>query len=64
MRTKILNNIGVTMVKLGKYEDALATFEDCLEAGGNYGMALNSTLTVFWHVIFKKRSLFTFRRTA
>ncbi|KAL3107651.1 hypothetical protein niasHT_018849 [Heterodera trifolii] len=47
MRTKILNNIGVTMVKLGKYEDALATFEDCLEAGGNYGMALNSTLTAY-----------------
>ena len=27
MRTKILNNIGVTLVKLGRYEDGLAAFE-------------------------------------
>uniref|UniRef100_A0A183BV13 t-SNARE coiled-coil homology domain-containing protein n=1 Tax=Globodera pallida TaxID=36090 RepID=A0A183BV13_GLOPA len=47
MRTKIMNNIGVTLVKLGKYEDALGAFEDCLDAGGSYGMALNLTLAAY-----------------
>lgn len=46
-RTKILNNIGVTLVKLGKYEDALGAFEDCLDSDGGYGTALNFILTAY-----------------
>ncbi|KAI1731152.1 tetratricopeptide repeat domain-containing protein [Ditylenchus destructor] len=46
-RTKFLNNIGVTLVKLGKYEDALAAFEDCLDASGDYETALNLVLAAY-----------------
>jgi intraflagellar transport protein 88 len=34
-------------VKLGKYEDALAAFEDCLDASGDYGTALNLVLSAY-----------------
>lgn len=33
-------------MKMGNYEDALAAFEECLDAGGTFTMALNLTLTV------------------
>lgn len=39
-RTKILGNIGVALVKLGRYEDALAAFEECLDSSGEYGAAV------------------------
>lgn len=48
MRTKILNNIGVTLVRLGRYEDALVTFEDCLDQDetADFPIALNLTMAV------------------
>lgn len=32
---------------MGKYEDALAAFEDCLDSDGEYGTALNLILTAY-----------------
>ncbi|KAI6234411.1 hypothetical protein M3Y99_00791700 [Aphelenchoides fujianensis] len=46
-RTKILGNIGVALVKLGRYEDAMAAFEECLENSGEYGAALNLLLAAY-----------------
>ncbi|KAI6178743.1 hypothetical protein M3Y98_00534800 [Aphelenchoides besseyi] len=47
-RTRILGNIGVALVKLGRYEDAMAAFEECLEtSGGDYGAALNLILAAY-----------------
>ncbi|KAI6225571.1 hypothetical protein M3Y95_00711300 [Aphelenchoides besseyi] len=48
IRTRILGNIGVALVKLGRYEDAMAAFEECLEtSGGDYGAALNLILAAY-----------------
>ncbi|KAI6182319.1 hypothetical protein M3Y97_00367200 [Aphelenchoides bicaudatus] len=46
-RTKILGNIGVALIKLGRYEDALAAFEECLDSNGDYGSALNLVLAAY-----------------
>lgn len=46
-RTKILGNIGVSLIKLGRYEDALAAFEECLDSNGEYGAALNLVLAAY-----------------
>uniref|UniRef100_A0A915D2D8 Intraflagellar transport protein 88 homolog n=1 Tax=Ditylenchus dipsaci TaxID=166011 RepID=A0A915D2D8_9BILA len=35
------------LVKLGKYEDALTAFEDCLDANGDYDTALNLILAAY-----------------
>ncbi len=42
-----MNNIGVTLIKLGKYEEALGAFEDCLDAYGDYETALNLVLAAY-----------------
>ncbi|KAI6203458.1 hypothetical protein M3Y94_00559000 [Aphelenchoides besseyi] len=48
VNTRILGNIGVALVKLGRYEDAMAAFEECLEtSGGDYGAALNLILAAY-----------------
>uniref|UniRef100_A0A914YAU3 Uncharacterized protein n=1 Tax=Panagrolaimus superbus TaxID=310955 RepID=A0A914YAU3_9BILA len=47
MRCKIQNNAGVALVRLGKYEDAMAHFEECMDQGGDYAMALNLVLTAY-----------------
>ncbi|KAH7728656.1 CBN-OSM-5 protein [Aphelenchoides avenae] len=46
-RAKMLNNIGVALVKSGNFVDALATFEECLESSGDYATALNLTITAY-----------------
>ena len=47
-RTRILGNIGVALVRLGRYEDAMAAFEECLDsAGGGYSAALNLILAAY-----------------
>lgn len=43
----MLNNIGVALVKSGNFVDALSTFEECLEANGDYATALNLTITAY-----------------
>lgn len=43
----MLNNIGIALVKLGKYEDALATFEECMDFHGDYATALNLILAAY-----------------
>ena len=40
-RIRILNNIGVAFIKMGKYEDALSTFEHCLDEKPDFKTALN-----------------------
>uniref|UniRef100_A0A914DVC1 Intraflagellar transport protein 88 homolog n=1 Tax=Acrobeloides nanus TaxID=290746 RepID=A0A914DVC1_9BILA len=46
-RIKMLNNIGIALVKLGKYEDALVTFEECMDFHGDYSTALNLILAAY-----------------
>uniref|UniRef100_A0A915M902 Uncharacterized protein n=1 Tax=Meloidogyne javanica TaxID=6303 RepID=A0A915M902_MELJA len=57
MRAKILSNIGVAMVRLGRYEDALSSFEESLELSGrsaaDYSTALNLIMAVKKEFIFK-----------
>lgn len=40
-RIKILNNIGVTFVRMGSYDDAISTFDHCVEENPNFITALN-----------------------
>uniref|UniRef100_A0A0N5C1U6 TPR_REGION domain-containing protein n=1 Tax=Strongyloides papillosus TaxID=174720 RepID=A0A0N5C1U6_STREA len=47
VKIKLLNNIGVSLIKLGKYYDALATFEYAVDEGGDYSTALNLVLTSY-----------------
>ncbi|CEF67704.1 No mechanoreceptor potential B [Strongyloides ratti] len=47
VKIKLLNNIGVSLIKLGKYYDALATFEYAVDEGGDYSTALNLILTAY-----------------
>uniref|UniRef100_A0A915LF34 Intraflagellar transport protein 88-like protein n=1 Tax=Meloidogyne javanica TaxID=6303 RepID=A0A915LF34_MELJA len=51
MRAKILSNIGVAMVRLGRYEDALSSFEESLELSGrsaaDYSTALNLIMAAY-----------------
>uniref|UniRef100_A0A0N4ZCX5 TPR_REGION domain-containing protein n=1 Tax=Parastrongyloides trichosuri TaxID=131310 RepID=A0A0N4ZCX5_PARTI len=47
VKVKLLNNIGVSLIKLGKYYDALATFEYAVEERGDYSTALNLILTAY-----------------
>ena len=47
LRCKIQNNIGVALVRLGKYEDALGHFEECMDVGGDYSIALNLVLCAY-----------------
>nr|CAD2124110.1 unnamed protein product [Meloidogyne enterolobii] len=51
MRAKILSNIGVAMVRLGRYEDALSSFEESLELNGrsaaDYSTALNLIMAAY-----------------
>ncbi|UMM39847.1 hypothetical protein L5515_016731 [Caenorhabditis briggsae] len=46
-RIKILNNIGVTFVRMGSYDDAVNTFEHVVEEQPNFASALNLILTSF-----------------
>ncbi|CAJ0948651.1 unnamed protein product, partial [Mesorhabditis belari] len=46
-RIKILNNIGVAFIKMGKYDDAANTFEHCVEERADYSTALNLVLTAY-----------------
>ncbi|CAI2356644.1 unnamed protein product [Caenorhabditis sp. 36 PRJEB53466] len=46
-RIKILNNIGVTFVRMGSYDDAVSTFEHCVEESADYTTALNLILVCF-----------------
>ncbi|PAV85370.1 hypothetical protein WR25_07229 isoform D [Diploscapter pachys] len=46
-RIRILNNIGVAFIKMGKYEDALSTFEHCLDEKPDFKTALNLVLTTY-----------------
>ncbi|CCD74417.1 Intraflagellar transport protein 88 homolog [Caenorhabditis elegans] len=46
-RIKILNNIGVTFVRMGSYDDAISTFDHCVEENPNFITALNLILVAF-----------------
>ncbi|CAI5456116.1 unnamed protein product [Caenorhabditis angaria] len=46
-RIKILNNIGVTFVRMGNYDDALSTFEHCVEEKADFTTGLNLVLVSF-----------------
>lgn len=46
-RIKILNNIGVAFVKLGKYDDAMSTFEHCMEEKPEFRTAMNLIMCAF-----------------
>ncbi|CAL2049617.1 unnamed protein product [Caenorhabditis brenneri] len=46
-RIKILNNIGVTFVRMGSYDDAVSTFEHCVEEHPDFSTALNLILVSF-----------------
>lgn len=56
-RIKILNNIGVTFVRMGSYDDAINTFEHCVEEAGDFITALN--LSKFVSHLFHSHCLFT-----
>lgn len=45
-RIKILNNIGVAFVKLGKYDEAISTLEHCMEEKPDFRTGLNMLLCV------------------
>uniref|UniRef100_A0AC35TTF4 TPR_REGION domain-containing protein n=1 Tax=Rhabditophanes sp. KR3021 TaxID=114890 RepID=A0AC35TTF4_9BILA len=47
MKVKLLNNIGVALIKLGKYESALENFEYAMTEREDYGTALNLILTAY-----------------
>ncbi|KAK6042391.1 tetratricopeptide repeat protein [Cooperia oncophora] len=40
-RINILNNIGVAFIKMGKYDEAMSTFEHCVEERADFKTALN-----------------------
>ncbi|CAI4226801.1 unnamed protein product [Auanema sp. JU1783] len=40
-KIKILNNIGVCFIRIGKYDDALSTFEHCVEERADFSTGLN-----------------------
>lgn len=42
-----MNNIGISFIKRGEYEEALNAFEQCVEEKGGYGTALNLILTLY-----------------
>jgi intraflagellar transport protein 88 len=44
---KILNNIGVAFVKLGKYDEAGSTFEHCMEEKAQFSTGLNLILCAY-----------------
>ncbi|KAK6730670.1 hypothetical protein RB195_007255 [Necator americanus] len=44
-RINILNNIGVAFIKMGKYDDAMSTFEHCVDERADFKTALNYVLT-------------------
>ncbi|WKX92854.1 hypothetical protein Q1695_010691 [Nippostrongylus brasiliensis] len=46
-RINILNNIGVAFIKMGKYDDAMSTFEHCVEERADFKTALNMALTAY-----------------
>ncbi|CAB3400424.1 unnamed protein product [Caenorhabditis bovis] len=46
-RIRILNNIGVTLFRMGNYDDALATFEHCVEEHAEFDTALNLVIVSF-----------------
>uniref|UniRef100_A0A914XBJ9 Intraflagellar transport 88 n=1 Tax=Plectus sambesii TaxID=2011161 RepID=A0A914XBJ9_9BILA len=46
-RIKILNNIGVAFVKLGKYDEAGSTFEHCMEEKPEFRTGLNLILCAY-----------------
>uniref|UniRef100_A0A1I7XHN3 TPR_REGION domain-containing protein n=1 Tax=Heterorhabditis bacteriophora TaxID=37862 RepID=A0A1I7XHN3_HETBA len=46
-RINILNNIGVAFIKMGKYDDAVSTFEHCVEERADFKTALNLVLTAY-----------------
>ncbi|CAJ0594545.1 unnamed protein product [Cylicocyclus nassatus] len=46
-RIKILNNIGVAFIKMGNYDDAMSTFEHCVEERADFKTALNMVLTAY-----------------
>ncbi|KJH48282.1 tetratricopeptide repeat protein [Dictyocaulus viviparus] len=47
IRISILNNIGVAFIKMGKYDDAMSTFEHCVDEQANFKTALNMVLTAY-----------------
>uniref|UniRef100_A0A7I4XXW3 Intraflagellar transport protein 88 homolog n=1 Tax=Haemonchus contortus TaxID=6289 RepID=A0A7I4XXW3_HAECO len=46
-RIKILNNIGVAFIKMGKYDEAMSTFEHCVDERADFKTALNMVLTAY-----------------
>lgn len=42
-----MNNIGVAFIKCGEYDEAMSTFEHCMEVKGDYNTALNLILTSY-----------------
>ncbi|KAK5981107.1 OSM-5 [Trichostrongylus colubriformis] len=46
-RINILNNIGVAFIKMGKYDEAMSTFEHCVEERADFKTALNMVLTAY-----------------
>ncbi|CAD6186482.1 unnamed protein product [Caenorhabditis auriculariae] len=46
-RIKILNNIGIAFVKMGNYDDALSTFDHCVEEKADFKNALNLVVASF-----------------
>ncbi len=46
-RIKLLNNIGVAFVKLGKYDEAISTFEHCMEEKPDFRTGLNMLLCAY-----------------
>ncbi|VDM53173.1 unnamed protein product [Angiostrongylus costaricensis] len=47
IRINILNNIGVAFIKMGKYNDAMSTFEHCVDERADFKTALNMVLTAY-----------------
>ncbi|KAE9419692.1 hypothetical protein Angca_005010 [Angiostrongylus cantonensis] len=47
IRINILNNIGVAFIKMGKYDDAMSTFEHCVDERADFKTALNMVLTAY-----------------
>uniref|UniRef100_A0A7E4VAE4 TPR_REGION domain-containing protein n=1 Tax=Panagrellus redivivus TaxID=6233 RepID=A0A7E4VAE4_PANRE len=47
LRCKIQNNIGVTNVRLGLYEEAFANFEECMDNTEDYAVGLNLILCAY-----------------
>ncbi|EPB69625.1 hypothetical protein ANCCEY_11279, partial [Ancylostoma ceylanicum] len=46
-RINILNNIGVAFIKMGKYDDAMSTFEHCVEERADFKTVLNMVLIAY-----------------